>query len=245
MTQRACSSDVRRIDFGYFVRPASESPSGAPQVEPVYGYVVRHPEVTIFFDSGIGLVDDETELHYRPQRRPLELALRDENVAVDDITVLVNSHLHFDHCGGNSRFGDRPILVQSEELQLAQEPNYTVAELVDFPGARYESLDGETEIADGVVVLPTPGHSQGHQSLLVRAHDGTVFVAGQAMDFSFSGFSVAMSGGASAFASVALARRVSLERGVKLPRWPAWFDRVLQFDPARVVFAHDGAIFTP
>jgi N-acyl homoserine lactone hydrolase len=49
--------------------------------------------------------------------------------------------------------------VQSTELEAARGANYTFPELVDFDGAIYDRIDGEAEIADGLVVLPTPGHS--------------------------------------------------------------------------------------
>jgi hypothetical protein len=53
-------------------------------------------------------------------------------------------------------FGDVPIYCQRQELETARTTEYTVPELVDFPGARYELLDGESEIAAGVHVIPTP-----------------------------------------------------------------------------------------
>jgi hypothetical protein len=53
---------------------------------------------------------------------------------------------------------------------------------VDAPGARYAELDGEAELLPGVFLLPTPGHTEGHQSLVVRRGDGTVVVAGQSHD---------------------------------------------------------------
>lgn len=72
---------------------------------------------------------------------------------------------------------------------------------MDFPGVVYEELGGEAEVWPGVWVIPTPGHTAGHQSLVVRQADGTVLLAGQAHDF------------ASEFASAQLARRAALEGG--------------------------------
>ena len=66
---------VRRIDLGYFIRPASEVGGPEPRVEPVLGYLVRRDEGVILFDTGIGAADPETEAHYRPRRRPLPDAL--------------------------------------------------------------------------------------------------------------------------------------------------------------------------
>ena len=125
-----------------------------------------------------------------------------------------------------------------------EEADRGVQELVDFDGARYDCIDGDAELADGLVVLPTPGHSPGHQSLVVLAQDGTLLVAGQLMDFSMT-TQAPLSGDASAYASAHLARRMSSELGRPLAPWPDWLDRIEHFDPKRVVFAHDGATFAP
>lgn len=135
--------------------------------------------------------------------------------------------------------------MQSTELEAARGANYTFLDLIDFDGATYDCIDGEAEIADGLIVLPTPGHSPGHQSLVVQAQDGTLLVAGQAMDVSTTGRGVPVGGCASAYASAHLARRATRRVGRPLAPWPDWLDRIEQFDPAGVVFAHDGATFAP
>ncbi len=245
MTRLARIEDVHRLDLGFFVRPGAETGTGRPRVEAVYGYLVTHPELTVIFDTGIGAADPESEAHYQPHRRPLEVACSDAGYGIDTIDVVVNSHLHFDHCGANPALAGRRIVVQSTELEAAAGANYTFPELIDFDGATYDRIDGEAEIADGLVVLPTPGHSPGHQSLVVRAQDGTLLIAGQAMDFSATARAGAVSGCASAYASAHLARRATRRVGRPLAPWPDWLDRIEQFDPARVVFAHDGATFAP
>ncbi|MEU3964574.1 N-acyl homoserine lactonase family protein [Streptomyces buecherae] len=225
---------VRRLDLGYFVRPASETGGPRPRVEPVLGYLVRHGDGLILFDTGIGDAGPETEAHYRPRRRALPDALAASGVALGDVSMVVNCHLHFDHCGGNPLLGGRPILVQDVELATARGGDYTVEELVDFPGATYEEVAGEAEIWPGIWVVPTPGHTQGHQSLVVRQDDGTVVLAGQAYDL------------ASHFASEQLARQATLD-GVEqpVPPYQPWLDRLADFDPRRVFFAHDCSVWEP
>ncbi|CAL9320411.1 N-acyl homoserine lactonase family protein [Streptomyces sp. SudanB66_2053] len=225
---------VRRLDLGYFVRPASEAGSSHPRVEPVLAYLVRHGNGLILFDTGIGDADPETEAHYRPRRRALPEALSAAGVGLDDISVVVNCHLHFDHCGGNPLLGGRPIFVQPAELAAARGGDHTFDALVDFPGATYEVTAGEAEIWPGVLIIPTPGHTEGHQSLVLRQDDGTVVLAGQAHDF------------ASHFASEHLARRAALD-GVEqpLPPYRRWLDRLADFDPRRVLFAHDCSVWEP
>jgi N-acyl homoserine lactone hydrolase len=225
---------VRRVDFGYFVRPAQETGTGQPRVEPCLGYLVGHPDGMVLLDTGMG-ADPEVDAHYRPQRRDLVTALAGAGAAAADVRLVVNCHLHFDHCGGNPALAGRPVFAQRTELDTATSAtDYTLPELVDAPGLRYELLDGEAEILPGVFIVPTPGHTAGHQSLVVRRPDGTVVVAGQTHDT------------ATGYAGDALtwrARRDGHAPGVPLP--PAWMDRIMEFDPARVVFAHDHAVWEP
>ncbi|MFJ2191795.1 N-acyl homoserine lactonase family protein [Kitasatospora sp. NPDC087861] len=226
---------IRRLDLGYFVRPASEVGGPEPRVEPVLAYLVHRPEGLLLFDTGIGAGDPETEAHYRPVRRPLPEALAAAGVGGADIDLVVNCHLHFDHCGGNPLLAGTPVLVQAAELAAARRGGYTIDALVDFPGADYRELDGETEVWPGVRILPTPGHTDGHQSLVVeRPGGGAVVLAGQAYDF------------ASEYGQAVLARRAAREGvAAPLPGYRAWLDRLAEYGPRRVLFAHDHAVWEP
>ncbi len=61
---------VRRVDFGYFVRPPEETGTGMARVEPCLGYLVGHPDGMLLFDTGMGTHPD-VDAHYRPRRQPL------------------------------------------------------------------------------------------------------------------------------------------------------------------------------
>ena len=77
---------------------------------------------------------------------------------------MVNTHLHFDHCGGNHLFAGKPIYVQRRELDDARnEDDYTIREWVDAPGLRYVPVDGEFELLPGLRLVPAPGHTRGMQ----------------------------------------------------------------------------------
>ncbi len=226
--------DVRRLDLGTFVRPAEETGTGLPRVEAVLAYVVRTAAGVLLLDTGLGETDEETEAWYRPRRIPLTEALATAGLAPDDVALVANCHLHFDHIGGNPQLGGRPLFCQRTELETARAGDYTIAALVDFDGARYELLDGEAEIVPGVHVVPTPGHVAGHQSLVVECDDGSVVLAGQAHD-------VASEWSADALA----ARATALGHRAPLPDASPWMHRILAFDPRRVVFAHDAAVWVP
>jgi glyoxylase-like metal-dependent hydrolase (beta-lactamase superfamily II) len=226
--------DVTRLFLGSFVRPPEETGTGHPKVEAVYGYLIRHDQGLVLLDTGLGEADAETEQWYRPRRVSLPAALHAHGVALNDVAVVVNCHLHFDHCGGNPLLAGAPIVCQRRELAAARAGNYTIEHLVDHPGARYDLLDGEAEIWPGLYVIPTPGHVDGHQSLVARCADGSVVLAGQSHDT------------ASAWSADALAALApDLGHEQPLPTAPAWIDRLLAFDPKRVVFAHDAAVWEP
>jgi N-acyl homoserine lactone hydrolase len=226
---------IRRLGLGHIIRPAQEAGTALPRVEPILGYLVSRPEGTILFDTGVGAADTDdgrwVDEHYRPHRRDLRAALHAAGVTLDDIGLVVNCHLHFDHCGGNPLLAGRPVLVQTKELELVRGGDYTMPELVDFAGVRYETFDGDHEVWPGVWVVATPGHTAGHQSLAVRQPDGTVVLAGQAHDF------------ASEFDSAQMALRAGLPVGAD--GYQQWLEKVLAFDPRRVLFAHDNSVWEP
>jgi len=224
---------VRQLGFGYFVRPAEETGTGSPRVEPCLGYIVEHAGGLLLMGTGMGS-HPVVDAHYRPRRRALGAALAHLH-RVDDVDLVVNCHLHFDHCGGNPYLRGRPVFTQRVELAAARTTEYTLPELIDAPGLRYEELDGEAEVLPGVLIVPTPGHTPGHQSVVVRCGDGMVIVlAGQSHDT------------ATGYSADALAWRAARDGHPQpLPVPPAWVDRLQQLDPARVLFAHDHAVWEP
>jgi glyoxylase-like metal-dependent hydrolase (beta-lactamase superfamily II) len=227
---------IRRIDFGYFLRPAEETGTGKPRVEALLGYAVMRHNGILLFDSGLGEGDAEADARYRPVRRRLDIALASAGIARQDVRWLANCHLHFDHCGGNPDFAGRPIFVQAIELALARTvTDYTLPHVVDFEGAHYEQLLGEAEIFPEVLAIPTPGHTEGHQVLAVRANDGSVVLAGQAHNNAFD------------YTTEQLAWRARGEGRVNetVISYRPWIERLQQLDPKRILFAHDYAVWEP
>jgi N-acyl homoserine lactone hydrolase len=223
---------VRRIDFGYFVRPPAETGTGCARVEPCLGYVVDHPDGMLLFDTGMGSHPD-VDAHYRPRRTGLAEALAATGAQVGDIALAANCHLHFDHCGGNRALGQIPIFVQAAELDAARHtPDYTLPELLE--GSNFTQLDGTAEVLSGVFLMPTPGHTDGHQSLIVRRPDGAVIVAGQSHET------------ATQYAADQLAWQAHQDgHGQPLPRIPDWMEAVARLDPRIVYFAHDRSVWIP
>jgi glyoxylase-like metal-dependent hydrolase (beta-lactamase superfamily II) len=170
--------DVIPLHLADVTYPGSHPLAG--QDGPVLAFAIRHPAGIVLVDTGIGEGSEWVDENYRPRIRDVREALSAARLDPDTVRAIVNSHLHFDHCGQNCAFPGVPIHVQQAELDLALREGHTVVEWVDFPDARYEAVEGDREIVEGVSVLATPGHTPGHQSVTVRAGDGLVLIVGQA-----------------------------------------------------------------
>jgi glyoxylase-like metal-dependent hydrolase (beta-lactamase superfamily II) len=141
--------------------------------------LVRTGKHTVLIETGIGPKLDERMLRIYSHQPKLMESLAAAGVAPDDIDVVINTHLHFDHCGGNHLFAGRPIYVQRRELDDAlSEDGYTIREWVEAPGVRYEPVDGELELLPGLRLIPAPGHTRGLQVVVVETGGRPVVVGG-------------------------------------------------------------------
>jgi glyoxylase-like metal-dependent hydrolase (beta-lactamase superfamily II) len=93
---------------------------------------------------------------------------------------VVNPHLHFDHCGNNRLFPGTPIFVQRAEYEAASAPHYTVPSWLHFERADYRLVGGSHRLSGNVEIIATPGHTPGHQSVLIRTELGLQLVVAQA-----------------------------------------------------------------
>jgi N-acyl homoserine lactone hydrolase len=145
---------------------------------PVHVWLVRHPDGPVLVDTGIGPGHALVDAWYRPEVIPLHQALAAVGVGTDEVAAVVLSHLHFDHCGQQLATSG-PVYVQADEHVAAQASGYTVPEWADIAPARLRLVHGDEEILDGITVIATPGHTPGHQSVLVHAGDDRVVLAAQ------------------------------------------------------------------
>ncbi|HYK95482.1 MAG TPA: N-acyl homoserine lactonase family protein [Candidatus Dormibacteraeota bacterium] len=223
MTSRQ-AVDVTALPMGEFTFPAGEAYAGQTGV--VLAYAVRHPEGAFLFDTGFGFGNDELASYYEVRARALPEVLDDARIDRAEITAIANCHLHADHAGQNLLFPGTTIYVQPAEWAAAHSPDYTIVEWVDFPGARYEQVEGDHEPAPGIRIFATPGHSPGHQSLVVDAPDGQILLAGQAV---YSHGEWTATEGAREGASTAPDR----------PAYVRSLARLRALHPKRVLFGHD------
>ncbi len=146
---------------------------------PVHGFVIKHPRAgAILVDTGVGWGNERLIQEWRVVNRHAADALGEHDLSPADVKIVINSHLHFDHCGQNAVFKHAPFYIQRTELDRARREDD--ASWFDFAGARFELLDGDTEIAEGVRVVATPGHTVGHQSVFVETAAGSEVMIGDA-----------------------------------------------------------------
>jgi N-acyl homoserine lactone hydrolase len=146
---------------------------------PVHGFVVTHPGGAVLVDTGCG-GPDEWLNDWRVVNRSVAGALAGLDMTPADIGLVINTHLHFDHCGQNAVFPHAACHVQRAELDRAKRKSRELYDWFGFMDARWELLDGDTEILPGLSVITTPGHTVGHQCVVVSSADGQDLLIGDA-----------------------------------------------------------------
>lgn len=170
---------------------------GTKVFNPYFAYLITHPKGNVLFDtaghpalatdphSRMGATADSFRVKMEPSDwvvpRLMEIGLKPS-----DISVVVQSHLHFDHTGALGWFTHADVLVQEKELQFALKPPvYQAGAYIqaDFDmGLKWRKLDGEADVfGDGKIrCIPTPGHTPGHQSLWVDLPSRPLFLLADA-----------------------------------------------------------------
>jgi N-acyl homoserine lactone hydrolase len=147
---------------------------------PVHGFVIKHPRAgAILVDTGVGWPTELVKEWKVVNRRAAD-ALDEHGLSPADVHIVINTHLHFDHCGQNAVFKHAPFYIQRTELDRARRDDDVTNQWFDFAGARFELLDGDAEVAEGVRVVATPGHTSGHQSVVIDTPEGGALMIGDA-----------------------------------------------------------------
>lgn len=152
--------------------------------------LIQTPDNKILVDTGIGeKLKERFKDVYRVERDfSLIEVLHRRGIEPEDIDKVINTHLHFDHCGGNTvkkggksvpTFPNAQYIIQKQEWYDATHPNertqasYLKENFVPLEeSAQLLLVDGEHEVSEGVKVIVTNGHTQGHQSVLIES-DGS------------------------------------------------------------------------
>jgi N-acyl homoserine lactone hydrolase len=188
---------------GYLELPYESMIRDAPPSRwtvPIECFLIEHARGRLLFDTGLHC-DTMTRMleRYGPERakrfgvhsRPgddIVSQLARLGLTPADVPLVANSHWHFDHCGGNEFFPQATILVQQREMEAARSPEVLAQGRYrpsppdyDHP-LRYQAVDGEHDVfGDGsAVLIPTYGHTPGHQSLRLKNGRDTLLLTADA-----------------------------------------------------------------
>lgn len=164
---------------------------------PVPAYLIDHPQGKVLFDTGlhpqcahdapgrIGFLSEFFQVQFR-EGEDIKSRLEALDIDANRIEFLVNSHLHFDHTGGNELVPNAKIIIQEKEWEAGQTPEFIKDNgysKADYNhGHLIQTVNGEHDVfGDGTIVtIPTFGHTPGHQSLKVRLDSGDVILTADA-----------------------------------------------------------------
>lgn len=174
-------NQIQRIVTLYLgsVVPPESHPDRRDSI-PIQAFAIDTCGGIVLVDTGLGEPELTIDSLYRPTRRSLAAALSENGLSRQRIIAIVSSHLHFDHAGALRDFPAIPIHVQRDEMEAARQPRYTTRSRIEVRTLRYVEHQGDTEIAEGVRLIATPGHTPGHQSVVVETDARLVILACQA-----------------------------------------------------------------
>jgi glyoxylase-like metal-dependent hydrolase (beta-lactamase superfamily II) len=160
---------------------------GQPYEAALKTLLIQTGRESILVDTGAGELPEKLRKFYTINRKPdqnLKTQLAQHGLKPQDISTVVNTHLHFDHCGNNTLFPHAKFLVQAEEYDYALQPERFqeaayAKELFDFKANR-QLIHGEFKLSNEVQLVPTQGHSIGHQSVIVKTPDRNYVYCGDA-----------------------------------------------------------------
>lgn len=115
---------------------------------------------------------------------PIREGLAAQGLAPSDVDTLVLTHLHHDHAANFDLFPDADIVVQQRELDATEDPlpfmrrTYIDEHVAGVRNSDPTIVDGDAAVGAGIELLHTPGHTRGHQSLIVETEEGPYAVAG-------------------------------------------------------------------
>ncbi|HZR37397.1 MAG TPA: N-acyl homoserine lactonase family protein [Nevskia sp.] len=176
---------VQIKDMGMFSDTGEYNGKSAWVADPCF--VIRHPKGTLLWDAGLGdaIADQKDGVDMGAGHMWVDHKLPDQlkqiGLAPSDITYLSFSHTHFDHTGNANEFPDATWILNKAELAWAESkpgPFVNLDTFSDYKTAKKQMIDGDYDVfGDGsVMILKTPGHTPGHQSLELRLKKSGVVV---------------------------------------------------------------------
>lgn len=162
-----------------------------PVEVPIWVVAATDGQHKVLIDTGIDdlasvVAGPEPNCCQKPEEQTLTALKNAMGWEPEDVDLVINTHLHFDHCGCNKYFPNAKICVQRREWEFAHHPISSTSFLYYRPFFdrtavsyfQWKFVEGETELYPGMIVIPTPGHTAGHQSVLINTEEGVLCVAG-------------------------------------------------------------------
>lgn len=180
----------------YKIKPLHLGDITRPKSNMIYGYegaeVLDFPLIAFYLEGEHKILVDtggsdpdsaqgkKAAPYKRSQRQALDTALKEIGVEPDDIDTVILTHLHWDHAANNHFFSNATLMCQKIEYESLLDPavakkGYDMDNVLNF---RYELVDGDKQIYDGVSVMLTPGHTPGMQCVVVDTSVGKVLLTG-------------------------------------------------------------------
>ncbi len=149
------------------------------RLKPLY---IETGDHRIIVDTGVGELPEKWSRIYGVEKETdLIRSLKTMDLSPEDITMVVNTHLHFDHTGYNRLFSNAIQIAHEDEIRYSAYPDRFQAGgylQENIRGIKWKGVNGETEVAPGVTIIPTPGHTPGHISVLVELENEVVVYTG-------------------------------------------------------------------
>jgi N-acyl homoserine lactone hydrolase len=153
---------------------------GTPIPIGVYIWLIEGASKNVLVDAGCSAEFLSSIGFPAKQISTQEEELAKVGLTVDDIDLVILTHLHVDHAKDVDKFRNATFVVQRSELDFAADPHPIQAGwFAQVPADRLWIVDGDGEILDGIRVIHTPGHTPGTQSVLIQTDQGRVCLSGQ------------------------------------------------------------------
>jgi glyoxylase-like metal-dependent hydrolase (beta-lactamase superfamily II) len=186
---------IRQIQTGWQILDKSQygtygKGSGQLIKHPVFAFLIEGGGRKILVDTGMSDTEHSVKYHHEGSQEPgqaIHEQLARLKIGLDEIEIIIFTHLHWDHCYNLDRFPHARLFVSEKEYRFAMDPipfywkSYEAPVLGignTFRHRKFNLVQGEEEIVEGIRVFPTPGHSPGHMAVSVETAKGVYVLAG-------------------------------------------------------------------
>lgn len=161
---------------------------------PCFVFLVEGGKDLVLIDTGMADTERADKYHHPGSVQPPGFAVQDQlaklGIKPADVKTVIFTHMHWDHIYNMELFVNARFIAHRKEYEFALDPIGVYYKSYEHPslgikrpfdGIKIDVVDGEEEIAPGIRVFPSPGHSPGHQSVEIDTADGTYIACGDSI----------------------------------------------------------------